>query len=513
MLVIHLLGVLMANFKDNAIEQGRFISIIPAEQILPGSFDETLQLLVDQVLDLNEFESDYKNDKGGATAYPPSSLLKIILAAYHRGITSSRKIETLCRFNTAFMALSGFLMPDHSTIAAFVSKSSVRIEKLFIEIVLECDHLGLIGGDTFALDGTKLSSNASKEWSGTVDDFERKYQKVKRAIRYMIKCHREEDVTEVKDKDLREKEEKQLKKLRKLAKKFKQATKEVEDKIGAKGRPKKSNLTDNDSASMMSGAGGAIQGYMALAVVDKDHQVIAAADVSGDSEQGAFVPMVEQLMDNLGESQHKIKVLADAGFHSQDNIEHCFEHQIDGYIADNKMRKRDPRFIEQEGKKPESRKRKYFRAEDFLYREDENRCFCPAGKELWLAVDDYLLNDEHYRRFVGYLEDCRNCPLQTQCMRNPPGKMGRQVSIKQGKEFNPPRPIDLMKEKIDSRKGRSTYSDRMGIVEPVFGHIKHTLGLRWLSLRGKLKVKGQWLLFCMVHNRVKIQNYGEYESV
>jgi hypothetical protein len=36
------------------------------------------------------------------------------------------------------------------------------------------DALGLIGKDTFAIDGCKLPSNASKEWSGTHDELRKK---------------------------------------------------------------------------------------------------------------------------------------------------------------------------------------------------------------------------------------------------------------------------------------------------------------------------------------------------
>lgn len=65
-----------------------------------------------------------------------------------------------------------------------------------------------------------------------------------------------------------------------------------------------------------------------------------------------------------------------------------------------------------------------------------------------------------------------------------------------------------MIKKIDSVKGRFLYSRRMGIVEPVFGNITSTLGLNRFSLRGKIKVNIQWLLFCMVHNLGKIHRYG-----
>ena len=47
-----------------------------------------------------------------------------------------------------------------------------------------------------------------------------------------------------------------------------------------------------------------------------------------------------------------------------------------------------------------------------------------------------------------------------------PRLQGRQVSIKKDVESNPPRPYDLMKEKIDSPEGRDIYGGRMGAVEP-----------------------------------------------
>jgi|GEM_PF-3910842 len=42
-------------------------------------------------------------------------------------------------------------------------------------------------------------------------------------------------------------------------------------------------------------------------------------------------------------------------------------------------------------------------------------------------------------------------------MRSVPGAQGRQVSKKKGIEDNPKRPIDLMKDKIDSSVGRDIY--------------------------------------------------------
>lgn len=499
------------NFKDSDKSQGQFIPVIPDEQITEGSFDETVQLLIDKVLDLSLFEAHYNNSKGGASAYPPAVLLKVILAAYSRGVTSSRKIEKLCQYNTVFMCLSGFLTPDHSTIAAFVSKQSKEIENLFVQIVMECDHLGLVGGNCFSIDGTKLSSNASKDRSGTVADFEKKHKKIKNGISFLLNQHKEEDQAGTVEGDRRTRELKRIKKLRQLSKDLEAPLSELKDKIGSKGQAKMTNLTDPDSSTLMSGAGGAVQGFMGVSVVDPLRQVIAATDIAQETEQKAFIPMLNQVEKNLGISLKGKKVLADAGFNTIKNAEYCFEQEIDAYLADGGMRSRNPLYKDRDQKKPKDRQRKFFKPSEFDYDEKNNRCQCPAGKKMWLACDDYLLNGEHYRRFVGHLNDCRKCPFQTQCMKNPPKEQGRQVSLKKGIASNPPRPYDLMKEKVDSVEGRDIYSHRMGMVEPVFGNIKHNLGLRWLSLRGRAKVKGQWLLFCLVHNMVKIQRYGEYE--
>jgi hypothetical protein len=49
---------------------------------------------------------------------------------------------------------------------------------------------------------------------------------------------------------------------------------------------------------------------------------------------------------------------------------------------------------------------------------------------------------------------------------------------------------------------------RFGIVEPVFGNINKTLGLRRFTQRGKAKVTGQWRLMAMLYNPFKIHRYG-----
>ena len=80
--------------------------------------------------------------------------------------------------NVLFMAITGDNTPDYSTIANFISSMEAEIVEIFRQVLLICAQLNLIGGEIFALDGCKLSSNAAKESSGTLQELERKKEKL-----------------------------------------------------------------------------------------------------------------------------------------------------------------------------------------------------------------------------------------------------------------------------------------------------------------------------------------------
>lgn len=120
----------MARYKHYNYDQAKLLPISFSRQILPGSFEYTLSYIIDNTLDLSVFESRYKNDDTGAPAYDPAILLKIVLYAYSRGITSSRDIEQCCRENIVFMALSADSQPHFTTIASFISSMAEEITPL-----------------------------------------------------------------------------------------------------------------------------------------------------------------------------------------------------------------------------------------------------------------------------------------------------------------------------------------------------------------------------------------------
>jgi transposase len=183
----------MAKYKPYSYSQGQFIPVFFNEQILEGTFEYSLAYLIDNELDLSIFDDRFQNDETGAPAYDPRILLKIILFAYAKGITSSREIAGCCEKNILFMALSANSRPHFTTIADFISSMDKEITHLFLQVLLVCERENLIGKEMFAIDGCKLPSSAAKEWSGTKADFEKKVAKMEEAIGRMIAVHRERD--------------------------------------------------------------------------------------------------------------------------------------------------------------------------------------------------------------------------------------------------------------------------------------------------------------------------------
>ena len=173
------------------------------------------------------------------------------------------------------------------------------------------------------------------------------------------------------------------------------------------------------------------------------------------------------------------------------------------------MRKRDPRYAEAKVHKPAS-KAKTFQPQDFTFDREHGTCACPAGKALHLNSANAIISGRKASVFKGTPATCQACPLRRKCLRKPDVTAVRQVAFFEGSVASKlPNPhCRAMREKIDSPEGRAIYAHRMGLIEPVFGHIQQR-GLRRFTLRGRAKVDTQWKLYCIVHNVAKLQMYGK----
>jgi len=267
------------------------------EQIQTGTFEHALHFLIEHKLDLSIFYPNYKNDDGGRPAYDPAILLKIILFAYSKGITSSREIEWCCQTNIIFKALSCDTVPHFTTIAHFISSHADEIENIFEQILLICDEQGLLGHELFAIDGCKIPFNAAKKWSGTIKKLAQKHAKIRRQTHHHITEHKRLDKNESRDDERHQRTEQTINTLTKAQDKIDRFLKSVSPKMG-QGRIKKevkSNITDNESAKMTTSKG-TIQGYNGLAAVDKKHQIIVDAQAfGGGQEHHTLQPIIESI--------------------------------------------------------------------------------------------------------------------------------------------------------------------------------------------------------------------------
>jgi len=512
----------MARYKDVNYDQDKFIPVSFHKQILPGTFEYTLSYLIDHELDVSVFDDRYRNDETGAPAFDPAVLLKIVIYAYSRGVTSSRKIEQACRENIIFMALSADSQPHFTTIAEFISTMDEQIVPLFRNVLMICDELKLIGGDMFAIDGCKLPGSASKSWSGTKWELKQKKKKLEKAARAILNRHREDDARPDDEQVQREVQAAQA--IKEKARKIQRWLDDNDDKPGKSGQPKKSNITDNDSAKMKTSKG-VIQGYDGVACVDARHQVIVHGEAFGEAQEHDLLqPMIEQTRQHFQAIRDQnifktTRLTADSGFYNTANVTHLYQNGIDGYLPDLGFRKRDPRFADVERYRARAKKDKevyygkthrHYTSPDFHYDEATHTCICPAGKRLHSNGRANDLGGYEALKFRGAKRDCLPCAHRERCFKDPDKTQTRQVAIFIGRsKQTAPSYLDLMKQKIDTREGRYQYSRRMGIVEPVFANICSTLGLNRFSLRTKRKVDIQWKLYCMVHNLLKIHRYGE----
>ena len=514
----------MAKYKPYNYDQMVMIPITLKEQLEPGTIEYAIHELVEKKIDLSVFENRFKNDDTGASAFDPKILLQIVLFAYSRGIIGSRPIERACLENIIFMALGCGFQPDHSTIAHFVSSMKEEIESIFCNILLVCEELNLLGGTHFSLDGLKLPSNASKEWSGTFKELQKKRDKLREKLNEVLSEHIHTDETSESDSQRREK---QKKRLARQVERLDEFLKNNTPKAGKSKTEIQSNVTDNESAKMPT-SHGVIQGYNAQALVDDKHQIIVNAETMGNGQDhDNLKPMLEGAKKNMqaiGKKEDYFtgkQLSADCNYHNKDNMAICDTEKIDAYIPDPQFRKRDVRFSERDRfkdginprkkvKKKTISKQNRFALEDFIYDEQNKSYICPNKKVLKRHAHAHRIRNLIYDIYRARETDCAVCPFRQKCLSKKTTKRRHLVIPLERveevqKKFSL---VEAMKQKIDTHEGRRIYSRRLAIVEPVFANIRAQKRLDRFTLRTKEKVNIQWMLFALVHNIEKIAHYG-----
>jgi len=482
--------------------QGLFLTVNLQEQLLPGSFEQMLNEIIGTKIDMSVFDKKYNNDKTGASAVPPSVLLKLIIYGYRKGCISSRKICELNKNNIIAKALTGDMDIHWTTIADFISGNKEAVKEIFVQVLMYCNELGLIGGKDFAQDGLRLPSNASIDMSGTEKQLKKRLATYQKMAAKHIERHARRDAQGESDEGTEERFDKRQKHLNGQIEKIQKFLEKMKKKEGREGQEIQSNVTDNESA-MIHSAKGFIQGYVGIAIADQKSQVITSAQAFGNANETEYMPeMLDLNAENLEsagvrkEEGEKITMRADANYFSEENLRACQERGVEAVIPDSQAKSRLG---------PDGEKR--YDADDFIYDEKEDKYECPQGKVLKYKRTTEQKGVEG-KVYQASLTDCKNCPAFSKCSRS----RKEQSEQTQGKALrivssNEPGSLcQEMRKKFESVECQDKYADRIQIIEPVFADIRYCKGLNRFTLRGKAKVNSQWQLYCMVHNLGKCLN-------
>jgi transposase len=112
-------------------------------------------------LDTSAMHAMRRAGRAGAAGYDPDMLTAVLVWAYANRVTSSRRIEQLCRTDIAFKLICAGQVPDHVTIARFRAGLGPAAAGLFDQVLILCARLGMGRLGVIALDGTKVKASAS----------------------------------------------------------------------------------------------------------------------------------------------------------------------------------------------------------------------------------------------------------------------------------------------------------------------------------------------------------------
>ncbi len=434
-------------------------------------------------LDLSALYARYS--KQGGDSYSPDMMLALWFYAYSNGITSTRKLEDLCKYDTRYIYITGNQRPDHSTLSRFRKNHLDLLSNYFVEILLIAQAEGISSFNEIAIDGTKMQSRSSKRHSHTEDGLDKQINKLKEEIKhYMQRCDFvEQGATDELDLETLRAEKERLERLEQELLERKQQLQEHKQELKKEHRTKHQINTKEPDARMMPKI--KASGYNGQIAVDMETHLILANDVvSKANDLGQFIPMQQQVELNIGSDKDR-GYTADSGYHTNSDLKELEDKRVDAVIADPQLSNRSIQTVPTDKNKLLEEKRKLKRS-DFVYHEQDDYYECPAGKKLFRV-------EEKGDKIIYRSMDCQGCPLFDLCVSNK--KNLKQIYRSKREIYS-----ERMAKKLKTDQAKERLKRRATTVEPVFGNLKQNLGFHRFSLSGLENVKGEFILMCIGHN-------------
>lgn len=409
----------------------------------------------------------------GRPPFAPKVFLKLYLYGYLNGIRSSRRLEKECRRNMELQWLLGELAPNYHTIADFRKVNPKALRNTFKLFVLFLKEAELIGGNTVAIDGTKVRAHNSKK-----NNYNPK--KIERHLKY-IEDKTNEYIAQLEANDAEESNPALgdvQQKLQRL-KESKINYEALQQKLEQSGEPQISTTDEEARALLVQGQVVEVS-YNMQTAVDDQHKLIVATHTINKNDRNALTDIATEAKQNL--QAEALTAISDKGYHNARKLQECKDQNITTICAQQEIVNSNDK-----GTTPE------YVVTNFIYNEAQDTYTCPQGSILktqgtWhTKARDYTpYTFKKYRT-----PDCKTCPAKHLCTGRAKG--GREI---ERSEF-----AKAVEENTQRYKdNKALYRKRQEINEHIFGTIKRKWGYHYTDLNGLEKVNGEHSLICLVYN-------------
>jgi transposase len=481
------------------------------EELIP---EQHLVRVIDRTIDQMHvgalLEQQYKG--GGASAYAPTMMIKLLVYAYVSKVYSSRNIAKAVRQDITFMWLAGMNRPDFRTINNFrsgVLKPVIQdVFTAMIQFLLAHAYIDL---HHYFIDGTKMRANANRHtpvWRKNTKRYKEVVQKkIKEHLQY-IDSVTEQENHEYGDRDLEELGEHTTITSDDVAREAEKLRKRIQDHLPPKrahqvekkltetllptlrkyeqqerllGTRNSYSRTDPDATFFRTASGELLPMYNVL--MGTQHQFILHYTIHQKASE------TDQFTDHMHQGYARWQrfpgaTIGDSTYGSEDNYRFLETHDIGNYL-------KYPTF--------HTAKPKTYGKEHFVYDATGDTFRCPAGRSLTLANVRTTTTPAGAPSTIRQYKsaDCGQCSLAPKCKR---GEGPRTLTV------NPQ--LDSYREQarinLESETGIALRVRRSTDVEPSFGDIKGNNAYRRFLLRGVEKVTIEFGLISMAHNMKKL---------
>ena len=486
------------------------------EEMIPKNHPVRVVNQVVDTIDLDFLLTKYKG--GGCSSYHPRLMLKVLIYGYLTNTYSSRKIEEALHQNIHYMWLSGMQHPDHNTINRFRSyRLKDVLKEVFsqvVQLLVESGHVNL--KEVFT-DGTKIEASANRYtfvWGRAIKTSRNRIQRQLKELwdyaesvaRQELENNEPDDFEQINAEKVKQTIEKIDKALenKKVDKKVKQKLNYAKknwpenldkyDRYEKKlGNRKSLSKTDPDATFMRMKEDHMLNGQLKPGYnwqISTQNQYILDYTIHQDlADTSTLETHVDSLIETLGDTPDVL--VADSGYGSEQNYEYLENKGIEAFVKYNNFHK------EQTKKWKENP----YRIENLHYNEELDCYYCPMGQPMTYIGSKKRKSGRGYLQSTRLYQaqNCQGCPMRGPCHK---AKGNRTIEVD-------PRLInykEIIKERLNSERGKAYRSQRPIEPEAVFGNIKNNHNYRRFLLRGIAKVEIEAGLLSLAHNLAKMAN-------